>query len=1157
MESRIVTVVEHRRESSAHADSDAILSRLAAVRRIQPLTKESSSGGSSTLAAITVDNPTSGGWSSFFSSATSSPQVIQAPAARSRAGTPTQSMLASAASVTGGAAVVVSAEPIEGVLVLLRQHAAAVAADVVERQKTVSARAARMDEECARAMTTMASRVNSAQTRALRGSIASQLASTADLARQSRQLLADVMSGLERLEEHLEQRERITDPINAARYPCVTKLKERRARIAETENLDATANLFSILVATDALEKAYIRDAVPASEFVFIKYTAHCTRLIAQFKTARDLLPPGLDMDQFMREYKLTCPAATKRLLEIGVPATVEHAVAESGASTRQHVKAVADITTCFITLMDCIKLNMTAMDQLHPLLADLVQGLNKLPGLPRDFEETHKDRLKKCSGNGGTASPDGRITNIGISDFNALADFAVKNNVGLVVPGPEQCLADGIAAVFKNVGLPVFGPSAAAARIESSKAFAKDFMARHQIPTAAYRIFKSFADAKSYVKQTYKGGDFVIKASGLAAGKGVLLPSTIEEAIANLEAIMVDAEFGAAGEEVVIEERLFGEEVSVLTFTDGYTIIQCPGAQDHKRVNEGDEGPNTGGMGAYAPAPIYTAVLQEEVQRTILVPTVNGLRREGNPFVGCLYAGLILTATGPKVIEFNCRFGDPETQVVIPLLEATPGLAAICKAAAEGCLDSVEVRFKDAYAAAVVCVAGGYPGSYKKGHEITLGAAPADVSIIHAGTKSSSGKLLTNGGRVIAVTALAKTLPDAIFAAVDNVSLVKFEGMHFRRDIGSRALALLSKSSQQQGFTYADAGVSIDAGNLLVEKIKSTVKATRRSGADAEIGGFGGVFDIAAAGYGDDTLLVSGTDGVGTKLKIAHLVGKHDTIGIDLVAMSVNDVLVQGAEPLFFLDYYGCSKLEVDVARQVVAGIAEGCLQSNCALIGGETAEMPGMYQPGDYDLAGFVVGAVKRDQLLPRMDLVSPETDVVLGLPSTGVHSNGYSLVRKIVGASGLSFSSACPWSRSATLGEALLTPTKIYVKELLPVLRRGLVKALSHITGGGFTDNIPRCLPKDVGVELDTSSYALPEVFKWLKKQGNISDSELARTFNCGIGMVLIVDRAHVDEIFKLVSELGGGPVVTLGRCTRISQNSNDHDRVKILNATKEWN
>ncbi|KAJ3329704.1 hypothetical protein HDU76_007345 [Blyttiomyces sp. JEL0837] len=719
--------------------------------------------------------------------------------------------------------------------------------------------------------------------------------------------------------------------------------------------------------------------------------------------------------------------------------------------------------------------------------------------------------------GNGGTQTFSSKVTNVSLNDFDAMAKFAVENKVELVVVGPEQPLVDGITTVFKKVGISVFGPSAKAAQIEGSKAFSKDFMRRHNIPTASYAVFTDIEAAKKHVKETYKGGDLVIKASGLAAGKGVLLPETIDEAIAGLQEVMVSKEFGSAGDEVVIEELLIGEEVSVLAFSDGYTVIPCPGAQDHKRIFEGDKGPNTGGMGAYAPAPIYTPTLQAEVLRTVLKPTVDGMRREGYPFVGILYAGLMLTASGPKVLEFNCRFGDPETQVVIPLLDSD--LAEVMKAAAEGRLDSVDLKFKSGAAATVVAAAGGYPGSYPKGKEITIGRAPTDIIVFHAGTAAKDGKLVTAGGRVLAVTATADNLEEAIKKAVSNVSLIKFEGMQYRRDIGHRALKLL-ESKKTGGLTYADAGVSIDTGNLLVEKIKPLVKATRRSGADADIGG------------------LSGTDGVGTKLKIAHSANIHSSIGIDLVAMSVNDVLVQGAEPLFFLDYYACSKLEADVAKDVVAGIAEGCIQSGCALIGGETAEMPGMYSPGDYDLAGFVVGAVKRDELLPKMDLIIPGSDVILGIPSSGIHSNGYSLVRHIVALSGLTYTSTCPWNSKISLGEALLTPTRIYVKELLPVIRKKLVKAMSHITGGGFTDNIPRCLPKGVGVEVDVSTYQLPDVFKWLKAQGKITNAEFARTFNCGIGMVLVVAKEDVAEVTRLINAVGG-PVVPLGRVVNVRQ------------------
>lgn len=288
---------------------------------------------------------------------------------------------------------------------------------------------------------------------------------------------------------------------------------------------------------------------------------------------------------------------------------------------------------------------------------------------------------------------------------------------------------------------------------------------------------------------------------------------------------------------------------------------------------------------------------------------------------------------------------------------------------------------------------------------------------------------------------------------------------------------------------TYASAGVSIDAGNLFVQKIKPLVKSTKRAGTDSEIGGFGGLFDLKAAGF-RDPILVSSTDGIGTKLKIAQAMHIHNTIGIDLVAMNVNDLIVQGAEPLFFLDYFACGKLEVDAAAEFVQGVVEGCLQSGAALVGGETAEMPSLYEAGDYDAAGFTVGAVERDKILPRLDRMRPG-DILLGLASSGLHSNGFSLVRKVVASQpGLHYNSPCPWDRETTLGRALLTPTRIYVKQLLPIVRKDLVKAMAHITGGGFVDNIPRVLPKELGVVVDATEWELPSVFRWLKNVGNVS-------------------------------------------------------------------
>ena len=335
---------------------------------------------------------------------------------------------------------------------------------------------------------------------------------------------------------------------------------------------------------------------------------------------------------------------------------------------------------------------------------------------------------------------------------------------------------------------------------------------------------------------------------------------------------------------------------------------------------------------------------------------------------------------------------------------------------------------------------------------------------------------------------------------------------------------------SEKNGLTYSDAGVDIDAGNLLVEKIKPAVRSTRRPGADGEIGGFGGLFDLKAAGF-KDPVLVAANDGVGTKLKIAIDANFHDTVGIDLVAMCVNDLVVQGAEPLFFLDYFATGKLDPDQGAAIVEGIAAGCRDAGCALIGGETAEMPGMYSHGDYDLAGFAVGAAERGQLLPAGDIA--EGDVILGLASSGVHSNGFSLVRKIVELSGLGWDAPAPFAADAKLGEALLTPTRIYVKPLLKAIREtGALKALAHITGGGFPENIPRVLPKHLAAEIDLDAVAVPPVFSWLAKTGGVAQNEMLRTFNCGIGMIVVVAASDVERVTAVLAG-EGERVVTLGR------------------------
>jgi homoserine kinase len=339
-----------------------------------------------------------------------------------------------------------------------------------------------------------------------------------------------------------------------------------------------------------------------------------------------------------------------------------------------------------------------------------------------------------------------------------------------------------------------------------------------------------------------------------------------------------------------------------------------------------------------------------------------------------------------------------------------------------------------------------------------------------------------------------------------------------------TRPSAPSPSSNQGESLTYAGAGVSIDAGNELVKRIKQIVSKTKRPGADAEIGGFGGLLDLQAAGYKESPILVGAIDGIGTKVKIAFEMGKHDTVGIDLVAMNVNDLVVQGAEPLMFLDYYACSRLDVEETVAFVQGVAEGCVQSNAALVGGETAEMPGLYKAGEYDAGGCAVGAIKRGAPILPDKAAMKEGDVLLGLASSGVHSNGFSLVRKIIETKGLSFHDAAPWSTEETVGASLLVPTRIYVKPLLAAVRKGLIKGMSHITGGGLLENIPRMLPKTLAADLDAKAWPVPEVLKWLKQAGRVEDLEFSRTWNTGLGMVLVVDPNNVRKTTEILQEYG---------------------------------
>ncbi|KAF3857105.1 hypothetical protein F7725_008964 [Dissostichus mawsoni] len=580
--------------------------------------------------------------------------------------------------------------------------------------------------------------------------------------------------------------------------------------------------------------------------------------------------------------------------------------------------------------------------------------------------------------GNAGTANC-GKISNseVSVSNHAILAQFCKDHHVGLVLVGPEVPLAAGIVDDLTAAGVPCFGPSAKAAQLEASKSFSKAFMERHGIPTARYGSFTDAQEACSFIR------------TGLAAGKGVIVASNKEEACQAVMDIIKDRAFGSAGETVVVEELLEGEEVSCLCFTDGFSVAAMPPAQDHKRLQDGDLGPMTGGW-----EPTVSQEILQQITESVLQKTVQD----------------------------------------------------------------------------------------------------SGLQVFHAGTSLKDGAVVSTGGRVLTVTAVKSSLETALNAANQGVASVGFPGAVYRRDIGHRAIAHLKQHS----------GVDIAAGNKLVEMIKPLAKATSRAGCNAELGGFAGLFDLKAAGF-IDPILVSGTDGVGTKLKIAQACGQHGGLGQDLVAMCVNDVLAQGAEPLFFLDYFSCGRLDVDVASS--------------------TAEMPGVYAPGEYDLAGFCVGAVERGALLPRMKDIE-EGDLLIGLASSGVHSNGFSLVRKVLERANLSYSSPAPFGTSGQT---------IYSRVLLPILRSGVVKAYAHITGGGLLENIPRVLPQELAVDLE----------------GSLSEEEMTRTFNCGLGAVLVVSPLDAQRVLRQLqapeeawihSLMNAGPVSS--RELAVNQNEGSH-------------
>jgi phosphoribosylamine--glycine ligase/phosphoribosylaminoimidazole synthetase len=665
-----------------------------------------------------------------------------------------------------------------------------------------------------------------------------------------------------------------------------------------------------------------------------------------------------------------------------------------------------------------------------------------------------------------------------------------------LVIPGPEAALVAGVADECARRGIACFGPTSELARLESSKGYARELATSLGIPGPRFARFEAGAHREAAAWFEQLGHPVVVKLDGLAGGKGVTVPESDGETFAAI---------GVTTEPFVLEERMTGPECSLISLCDGATAVALPLAQDHKRIGEGDTGPNTGGMGAYAPAPVPYAA--DELVATFVQPILDYFAAAGAPYVGVLYAGLMLTPDGPRLVEYNVRFGDPEAQALLPLLDSD--LAALALAATHGYLGEVPVAISPGAACTVVAAAAGYPGDPRAGDAVTLPTEEQldGALLFPAGIRDGR----TSGGRVLAITGLGDDLAAARAHAYAAIEHVAFAGMHYRRDIGWRAPGSTLAS-------YAAAGVDIAEGNRAVATMRDAVERTHGAEVVRGVGSFGGAFSAKAIAAMDDPVLVASTDGVGTKVELAAALGRVRGLGHDIVNHCVGDVLVQSARPLFFLDYVAAGKLDADVVAEMVTGMAEACAAAGCTLLGGETAEMPGVYTEGSIDIAGTLVGVAERGALLPRNDIAAG--DVLIGVASSGPHTNGYSLLRKLFAWIPMDVT---PAGLDRPLGEALLEPHRNYLPVLDAALATGAVKALAHVTGGGLPENVPRVLPSDVGAVIHLGSWPAPPLFRLVRDLATaLDDLELHRTLNMGIGMVVVCGSDDVDRVQSAIDE-----------------------------------
>lgn len=712
-------------------------------------------------------------------------------------------------------------------------------------------------------------------------------------------------------------------------------------------------------------------------------------------------------------------------------------------------------------------------------------------------IESPNCARLLVTPGNGGT--PGARF-DIAVDDVRGIVQLCKNESVDIVVIGPEAALASGLADALIAAKVAVFGPTQELAQLESSKTFARNLAEKLKIPSPRHASFTKGQESDALAWWADFGGKIVVKQSGLAGGKGVVVPETAEQtASAIRDALGVG--------DVVLEERLVGTEVSLIALSDGTTSVPLPLAQDHKHVGEGDTGLMTGGMGAYAPAPV--GFTPDELHEIFIRPVIEHYANLGTPYIGALYAGLMLTTDGPRLLEYNCRFGDPEAQVLLALIESD--FVQLMSACTTKSLTPNQVVVRDGSALGVVIAASGYPDSARIGDVITcIGHSTPLALMFHGATSLRNSQLVTAGGRVATCVGVGASLAEARTHAYAAAERVAFSGSHFRRDIAWRHPGATIHS-------YASTGVDIDEGTRAVSLIKSSVAKTANDLVLRGVGAFGGALDVSFLKEFDHPVLVGSTDGVGTKVELAARTGRIRGTGHDIVNHCVNDVLVQRAYPLFFLDYLASSHLDADKVAEVVGGMADACAAAGCVLLGGETAEMPGVYADGAFDIAGTLVGVAEREQLLPLSNIASG--DVLIGVASNGPHTNGYSYLRKLFAWIPLD---AQPAPLDRPLIDALLEPHRNYLPVLKAALDTERIKALVHITGGGLPDNMPRVLPEGIGAEIEIASFPMPPLFQLVRQLSTLDTDELYRTLNMGVGMVIIVAPQDVAEVRAAIAE-----------------------------------